>query len=135
MLKVTDTIMYLLLFVSLASGTIKLAFSKKLGLVSKKPSQMFFFNGLAFAVIFLMTFSAWLPRQTGVSPFTALLALLFSAFTLSSQLFNMKAMATGPAGICALFYCCGFVISAFAGIVFWNETLYWSQLSGVIWRE
>ncbi|MDR0426835.1 MAG: DMT family transporter [Clostridiales bacterium] len=124
--------LYVLLGITLACGTARTAFSKKVGAASKAPRDLFFYNAVICAVICAATFAAYLLRPTGISPFTALLALAYAGVTLAAQLFNIKALKDGAIGVCTLFYSCGFVIAAFAGILFWGEPFFWSQMVGVL---
>lgn len=123
--------LYALLCITLVCGTARAAFGKKIGTLLKRPPDLFFYNGVTFAVIFVIVFTAWLINITAVSWFTALWGLAFAAVMLAAQLFNMLALKDGAMGLCSFFYSCGFVIAAFAGVLFWDEPFFWSQIAGV----
>lgn len=125
------THLYLLLAIALASGAAKTVLCKKIGMTTNGPADLLFYNSLTFAVIFLITFVAWLINITGISWFTVLLALAFAAVNLIAQTCNMQALKEGPMGVCVFLYSCGFVIAAFSGVLFWGEAFVWTQAAGV----
>lgn len=123
---------YILLGVVLACGAARTVFGKKLGLISDSNEKLFLYNGIAFAVVLVMVFTAYCIGRTAISAFTALWAVAYAVLAVAAQLFYILALKNGATGICTFFYSAGFIIPTFAGVLFWNEPFVYSQLTGVL---
>ncbi len=122
---------YFLLILSILFGTLKNTFSKQLGALDRRTSQIHLVNFYTFAIAWIV-FVAVNGGFTTVSLFTAVISFLYALFSLGSQVALIGAMNSGPVAFTSLFFSCGFIISTILGAVYYNESISIIKIIGII---
>ena len=111
----------------LIGGIVKKQYTNK---YSDSPVARHFYNMVCSVVAALVLF-AW-GADLRVSPFTLILAVAFGIITALQQIFNLKAMETGPWSYTSVISSFSTLIPALSGMLFWNENISIMQIFGVI---
>ena len=107
---------YLLLALSVtASGT-----RNGLSRLCKKKS-VHLFNTIVFLLALIVVFLISLGGDFSISWYTVLMALFYAGFTLTAQLFSIRAIRLGDIGLSSLIYHCGFIIPTIFSAITWKE--------------
>ncbi len=121
---------YVLLFLSVAFGTLKNTFSKQLGAMDKSTAQIHLIN-------FYTMFLAWVvfiivnKGFTTASILTIVIGILYALFSLISQIALISAMNCGPVAFTSLMFSCGFIISTILGAVYYRESIGVIKIVGI----
>lgn len=97
--------------------------SKKLSRFTSRLGSFGLVNSAISAAAFLLMIIFAAVRGADISAATAAMSVIYAVFTTSSQLFYMKAMASGRVSSVTFFYSCGFLIPTFAGLFIWKEKI------------
>ncbi len=126
---------YLLLVFSTLISSSKALIFKKIGTTSYSLKNVFLLNCFTFLFALIIAFfiaGRELVNIFHAAPYTVLLALVFSAIMLFTQVTQIIAMSLGSAASTTLIYSCGFLIPIIVSIIFWNETASIYQIFGVV---
>ena len=93
--------------------------SKKLSRFTSRLGSFGLVNSAISAAAFLLMIIFAAVRGADISAATAVMSVIYAVFTTSSQLFYMKAKASGRVSSETFFYSCGFLIPTFAGLFIW----------------
>ena len=116
--------LYFLLIFSTLVSTGKSVVFKKIGTDSKSSHQLFRQNVFSFLIasIIALTLSGFNIRGLlGISPFSALMSILFALTITVTYLFQIKALALGNSSSTMLIYSCGFLLPIFFSAAAYNE--------------
>ncbi len=122
---------YFLLFLSVACGTLKNTLSKSLSSMSSKDSHIHitnFYTMLVAWIIFVILNKGF----SQLSIISLVVGIIYAGFSLLSQIYLLKAMKTGPVAFTSLFFSCGFVISTILGAIVYREHISIIQIIGII---
>lgn len=123
---------YILLVASALASSLKGLICKKIGTDNSDPRRIHFINGVLFFVAAMeaLVFAALSGTLRLPSPQTLILAAVFSASLLFTQLVQTYAMKLGPASITTLIYATGLVLPILYGSVFLAEAISPMQIIG-----
>lgn len=111
---------YILLTVSMLSMVLKNCIFNTVGARSKNDSAYVFkFNAVMYILCAIIFFV--LTLNTGISFFTALLGVLFSVFTVASNVYTVKALQNGPMHITVLITTSSMIIPTVFGMILSSE--------------
>ena len=127
-------IYYFLLALSTLMATGKAIFCKAIGTEGNSNKEKALLNFKAFLVAFLVALLFIIGRLRelfNISSFSLLLSVFFGLSVALTQIFQSKALGSGPASTVTLIYACGFLIPIFYGLVFWEESVSLFQWLGI----
>ena len=124
---------YLLLLLSTVSGTVKSLVLKKLGKDFSGSKDIYLLNSLMLLVasIAIGAYVLFVEKSFGVSSFSFVVAILFGASIVLSQLLEAHAMKRGPVSMTALIYSLGLVFPIIYGSLFLSEKISVMQILGM----
>ena len=111
---------------NLISQITKNSFVKKYASAADKYLFIAFGGIVSVAVLFLF------GGIKTLSPFTVLTACGFGALTLIQSYFMLRAYDSGSFAYTSVIVSLSTIIPAFSGAIFWNETLYLTQIAGIV---
>lgn len=122
---------YLLLGVSVFTGSFKSIVNKRVKRGAVGMGKTMQVNAISFAVAFVVVFCFALFSANFSFRTPILLAILNSACILLSQVALMKAVDTGSVTVSSLFYSCGFIIPTIFGAIYYGEKVHFLQIIGI----
>ncbi len=126
---------YLFLILATLAASAKAILCKKIGQDTGDTRGVLFLNANIFAVGAITILICNIGKVKSffeISPFSLLLALLFAAFLLFTQITQIFAMSRGFASLSSLIYSCGFLIPIFYSALFLEESLSLYQILGIL---
>ena len=112
----------------LAGTMIKNHYSKKL---SDGVAGYHLYNALT-AIVCSLTLLVLSGGKLSVSPFTVILAVIFGLVTVVQQVSNSAALASGPLAYTSVIGSMSTVITAFSGLIFFDESISVTQIIGIV---
>ena len=121
-----------LLLLSASLASIKNIIVKGLSGFSVKKREFFGVQALIFAFGSVVLIFVNIFDFQGFSAFTALSALAYGIMLIGAQWFYTLALTMGKTAICATIYSFGFVVPTLSGRIFWDESLSFFAVLGII---
>jgi drug/metabolite transporter (DMT)-like permease len=125
---------YILLILATVFASSKAIICKKIGQDSKDLPAVLFLNANIFlvgAVTILISYLKEIKSFFEISSFSFILATVFAAFLLFTQITQIFAMSRGFASLSSLIYSCGFLIPIFYSAIFLDESISVFQILGI----
>lgn len=126
---------YILLILATFCSSLKAIICKSIGNDGNRVRGVMFLNANMFiisAITILICYANKIKSFFGISSFSFILALIFAAFLLFTQITQIFAMSRGFASLSSLIYSCGFLIPIFFSSLFLNENISVFQILGII---
>jgi len=126
---------YILLILATFCSSAKAIICKGIGNDGNRVRGVMFLNANMFiisAITILICYANKIKSFFEISSFSFILALIFAAFLLFTQITQIFAMSRGFASLSSLIYSCGFLIPIFFSALFLNESISVFQIIGII---
>ncbi len=114
---------YLLLILSIFCASLKSIFSKISNKSIDADNNIYTFNFYLFAIGGLMIFVFGFKDLATLTIETCIFAVIYSFFTLLSQIMLIKATNTGDVALSSLFYSSGFLVPIIGSAIIYNEII------------
>ena len=115
---------YLLLVISVFTGSAKSLLTKQIKSKEENYSQLFIDNTIAFFTTLIAIFVvSFFSNQSLFYQLPIFLAMCYAFCTLLSQICLLLATGSGSVSISSLFYSCGFIIPTFFGAIKYGEKI------------
>lgn len=127
--------LYLLLIISTLTAAGKTTVFKKIGVTSSSVKGLTFSNAVSFfiaAIVAMSTTGFNIKSMLNISPFTLLIAVIYTLVSCITYFTQMRALSLGTASSTMLIYSCGFLIPIFYTYFAYNEPISLIQVIAII---